>query len=115
MKRVIMGLVLVASATLAHAESWTCSPSGGTGTPYRFTVLPPVVTWPVWNYPLHIVQNDEDVLITTGANSDTIKTDSRVFIRTLAINKITGEYGIAFFEPGEKLPDLTVHGKCLKD
>jgi hypothetical protein len=113
----LMIIALTCATSADAAESWTCSPNGGSGAPYRFTISPPDVTSTLWDYPFHIVHNDERFVVATGLQvHGARKTEpSKAFIHTLSINKVTGEYVVASFEAGEKEPDLVTHGRCLRD
>jgi hypothetical protein len=124
MKSLLMGLALLAYATSAEAaEAWTCSPSGTpTSVLYRFTLSPPDVISTYWkDMRFRIVHNDDYELVATGDDPLTEGNVSaginRLYVYTIAINKVTGAYGIALFEAAENgaPPDVITHGKCLKD
>jgi hypothetical protein len=113
----LVGLVSLACATSAKAaETWTCSPNAtGTSVLIRFTLSPPDVISTLWDYPLRIVHNDNDALVATGAKPIMSAEAPRLYVHTIAINKVSGEFVLATAEAGEKDPDLISHGKCLKD
>lgn len=117
MKLLIIALIsLVCATSVKAAGSWTCSPNGTpTSVLYRFTLSPPDVIWSVReDVPFHIVRNDDIALVATSANPIGAQAN-RFFVRTIAINKVSGGFVLASVEVSEKDPDLVQHGKCLKD
>ncbi|MGC2410622.1 MAG: hypothetical protein WA441_11670 [Methyloceanibacter sp.] len=141
MKRSIVGLMLLASATSADAaETWTCPRHGiAIESMKRFTVSAPdtldeTVKLPaslsVWNTaaPDHyrIVQNDDYQLVATRLvymmTSEGVSSgEKKLAVVTVAINKMTGEYAFADFNVSESdaraegVVDNVEHGRCFKD
>ncbi len=136
MRSLLVGIALLACATSAEAaEAWTCSHaelildprdlSRPTHQPqlFRFTVSPPEVIGDIGAMTgLHfrIVQNDDRALVATwvlSENTEDQKGDPTVGAGTVAINKATGEFGLAFvgaLAQQEPYPELPMHGNVSK-
>jgi hypothetical protein len=64
----------------------------------------------------HIVQNDDHTLVATrGVEANK---DDPLIVWNIAINKVTGEFGLTMLAATEKaimFGDSITHGKCVKD
>ena len=88
---------------------------------YRFEVSPSEVTTDfgqLKNLHLHIVRNDDRGMVATGSQEFSDDNQSLQIIFTVGINKISGEFGLAFFAPTAEVQDWlgekVTHGRCVK-
>jgi hypothetical protein len=131
MKSLLMGLALLACATSAEAtEAWTCShsvivdPMIGNNPPFgqpeitRFELSPPDLIYDQHQRRYHIVKNDDYALVAAASVSQIKEGEKKPTVGawTLAINKVTGELGLAVVWAAiGPFTGQTVHGTCLKD
>lgn len=118
-KSLLLGLTLLSCATSAEAgEVWTCTDPEAVNEPMLFEISPPdVIMAPVvpQGDPMrfHIVRNDDKALVATGDDAEDALT-----VWTVAINKVSGEFGLALFPAMATRPmfgESITNGKCVKD
>jgi hypothetical protein len=126
-----MGLASLARAASAEAtEAWTWShsvivdPLSGNNPPFgqpevtRFELSPPDLVYDQHQRRYHIVQNDDYALVAAASISQIKEGQGKPTVGawTFAINKMTGELGLAVvWAAVGPFTGQAVHRTCLKD
>lgn len=121
MKFWTVAAAVIAGASPASAETWTCTygMEGMEGPAlHRFQVSPPDLIETKYNDHYRLLQNNGRGLVATSSTSETEQDQEKpaVGASTVVINKETGEFWWATLAAGQNAAlNNPIQGKCIKD